>query len=241
MYANGNATAYAPEWGDRTGDRWSFAFNRLPLLDNEGQEIRYTLAEEPVEYYDSSIEGTTITNRLVPPEASYISVNGVKTWNDQNDARGLRPQSIVVRLLQDGAVIQEQTVTGENGWSYQFEQLPESDGYGHTYVYSVSEQMVQGYYAQVDGYNITNTILPVQEGGDDHAKSPARRVPPFEKHTEEELEDFIDIFDYDVPLWGGLLSTGDETPAYPYIFAGIGIAALCVLCIFGRRRKQPKQ
>ena len=210
------------------------------MTDANGRTIQYTLAETPVANYVSEVSGTTITNRLVSSEIAYISVSGTKTWNDQDNARGLRPQSIVVRLLQDGAVIQEKTVTEQDGWSYRFEQLPDTNGYGHTYVYTVSEQMVKGYYAQINGFDITNTILPERDGGrhDDPSAPKRSSVPPFEEHTEEEMEEFIDIFDYDIPLWGGLLSTGDEVPVYPYVFAGIGVAALAVLAIFGRRKKR---
>ncbi len=121
-----------------------------------------------------------------------------------------------------------------------------------------------GYYARQDGSNFSNYRLP---GGDVPPGQPGRpwepgqpgqpgqppespyyqppiperytptTPPPFREKTEEELEELIDIFDYDTPLWGGLLGTGDDMPVYPFIFAGIGVAALLVLFLFGRRRR----
>ena len=58
---------------------------------------------------------------------------------------------------------------------------------------------------------------------------------------EEELEDLVDLFDYGTPLWGELLKTGDETPIYPFIFGGVGVAALAaliLLTVFGKKKKE---
>jgi hypothetical protein len=58
---------------------------------------------------------------------------------------------------------------------------------------------------------------------------PTKSKPNFSKYTEEELEDLMDLFDYETPLYGGLLQTGDETPIYPFVFAGIGIILLVIV------------
>ena len=62
--------------------------------------------------------------------------------------------------------------------------------------------------------------------------------PSYSSRTEEELEDLADILDYDTPLYGGLLGTGDRTPIYPFIFAAVGAAALIILLVFGRKRRK---
>ena len=51
------------------------------------------------------------------------------------------------------------------------------------------------------------------------------------------MEDLIDLFDYMTPLWG-MLGTGDETPAYPYVFGGVGALAVVALAFFGRKRRK---
>ena len=55
---------------------------------------------------------------------------------------------------------------------------------------------------------------------------------------EEELEDLLTIFDYGVPLWGGLLGTGDEIPAYPFVFGGLGLLALAAYIALNRKGKR---
>ena len=46
----------------------------------------------------------------------------------------------------------------------------------------------------------------------------------------------IEIMDYDTPLWGGLMDTGDDIPVYPFVFAGLGLLALAALAALGRKK-----
>jgi len=235
LLANGEPTGIAPRWINRgeTAETWAFVFEDLPSMDENGATIRYTLEEAPVPYYETTIHGTTIVNTLIPQVPStYIDIAGNKTW--LNDTEEDRPESITVQLLCDGAVLEERTVTAGDDWAYSFGSLPMDNGYGHVYTYEVTEQMVSGYYLVVDGYNLMNVGVPTRERG----TPPEPRTPRFRDFPEEGLEDLIDIFDYDVPLWGGLLGTGSEVPAYPFVFAGVGVAALIVLFVFGRKKKK---
>ena len=52
------------------------------------------------------------------------------------------------------------------------------------------------------------------------------KLKQFANLTVEELEELIELFDYETPLYGELLKTGDETPVYPFIFIGIGLLIL---------------
>ena len=91
-----------------------------------------------------------------------------------------------------------------------------------------------------EGYDLINTLLPdrdTPEPGEEE-DTPSHYVPKYGQRTENELLDLIDLFDYDTPLFGFLLGTGEEdAPLYPYIFAGIGVVAVIVLIVFGRKRK----
>lgn len=60
------------------------------------------------------------------------------------------------------------------------------------------------------------------------------RLQQYRNMTEEELENIIDLFDYQVPLYGDLLATGDNLPIYPFIFGGISILILLYV-IFHKR------
>jgi len=59
--------------------------------------------------------------------------------------------------------------------------------------------------------------------------------PHFENLTEEQLEELIDIFGYEVPLYGELLPTGDNIPMYVYIALILGLASIIALVVLGKK------
>lgn len=68
----------------------------------------------------------------------------------------------------------------------------------------------------------------------------ARGLPQFQTYNAGELADMFELFDYGVPLFGGLLGTGLEIPIYPFIFGGCGVLALVLVLVFGRKKKEQK-
>ncbi|BBA93204.1 Cna B-type domain-containing protein [Streptococcus ruminantium] len=137
---------------------WSYKFSGLDQHDKDGEKIVYTVSEEKVDGYEMKVEGTNITNTHTPETTQ---VSGTKTWNDNNDQDGKRPQSITVNLLADGKVIKSQQVTAENDWKYTFTDLPKYAN-GKEIVYTVTENAVEGYTTTYDKYNITNSYTPGQ-------------------------------------------------------------------------------
>ncbi|MDQ8758704.1 Cna B-type domain-containing protein, partial [Streptococcus ruminantium] len=71
-------------------NNWEYTFTDLPKYAN-GKEIVYTVEEVKVDGYEMKVEGTNITNTHTPETTQ---VSGTKTWNDNNDQDGKRPQSI---------------------------------------------------------------------------------------------------------------------------------------------------
>ncbi|TXR69640.1 hypothetical protein DM800_02580 [Bacillus sp. AY18-3] len=132
---------------------WNYTFADLPAYDNDGNAYTYTVKEQPVAGYKSEVNGYNITNT----KDAKTSVSGTKTWKDGNATD--RPSSIQVDLLQNGNVIQTQEVTAANSWNYTFADLAQYDTNGVAYTYTVKEQPVAGYKSEVNGYNITNTIV----------------------------------------------------------------------------------
>ena len=255
LYADGTLVNATPTWRGNRTSTWTYTFSGLPALTSGGKEITYTVREVPVPGYESSVSGFTITNKLPPrTPKEYKEITGVKTWVDDDNAGGKRPSFITVHLLRNGVEVATRTVTAETGWNYSFGMQPVDDGYGNLYHYEVREDGIPGYFCRVDGVNLINTALPNTPGNpnvptdsDSEYTPTGRRVqtrktatppPEFDKYGEEELEEMTDIFDYGTPLWGGLLGTGDETPIYPYIFAGVGVVAVVALLVFGRKRKK---
>ena len=237
--------------------RWTFTFSDLPAVDGSGATITYTVRETPVDGYTSSVSGLTITNHLDKKEPKeYTEFSGIKTWNDNDNARGLRPTYITVHLLRDGVVVETRTANAGTGWRYDFGRQPVDDGYGNKYTYEVREDAVSGYFARTSGMDLTNTPLeggtpPVPgdntppEGSKGARESvPSRKsatpLPPFEGKSDEEFEELFDLFGYGTPLFGQLLGTGDYTPLYPFIFGGIGALAVILLLVLGRKKKKTR-
>ena len=240
LYADGELTDAKPTWTDTDSDNWSYAFNGLPS-EKDGVAIEYTVRELPVDGYETSISGTTITNTLIPREPERVTLSGQKTWVDGDNADGKRPNHITVRLLRDGREVESRVVTAATGWKYAFEKQPVDDGYGNKYTYTLQEDAVPGYFSRIDGLNVTNTRLPEKPKTPDEKRPPSDRrgtSPKFGRLNMEELEDLIDLFGYDTPLWGGLLGTGDETPVWPFAFAGAGLLAVIALLATGKRRRR---
>ena len=102
--------------------------------------------------------------------------------------------------------------------------------------YGVKKQQL--YVGMMDGQNIVNAYIPIDVINPVDPDSPTipQRILDNGVLTEEELEEFLEIIDYDVPLFGGLLATGDDTPIYPSIFLGIGLIILLILIILEKRK-----
>ena len=45
---------------------WTYHFDNLDVVDDAGNVIAYTVSEEPVEGYETTIEGSNITNTRTP-------------------------------------------------------------------------------------------------------------------------------------------------------------------------------
>ncbi|GAA0462923.1 Cna B-type domain-containing protein [Alkalibacillus silvisoli] len=130
---------------------WKYTFEDLEAYDENGKAYQFTVEENSVEGYDTSIEGFDITNLRV----GEVDVSGTKTWKDDNSED--RPKSIKVDLLQNGTVIDTATVTADDQWTYSFTELDQYDDEGLPYKYTVEEQDVAGYVSEITGYDITNT------------------------------------------------------------------------------------
>ena len=133
-------------------NNWAFTWNGL---DRDGA---YTVTEDAVDGYESSVgdvvlgeDGVwrvTVTNTLKEEEQPEVhDLIVTKTWDDNNDAAGNRPESVTVRLYQNGKAVEGAEpveLTAANGWSYTWKDLPAAGG-----EYSVVENEVEGYVSNV--------------------------------------------------------------------------------------------
>ena len=140
---------------------WSYRFTDLPKNEG-GKAIDYKVSEEAVEGYDVKIDGFNITNTHTPETTE---VTGTKTWDDNNNQDGIRPDSVTVNLLADGIPTgQTAEVNADTDWKYEFTDLPvfEVGSVGKKVVYTVTEDAVDGYQrtTPADAFDITNTHTP---------------------------------------------------------------------------------
>ncbi len=153
LLANGVDTGQTKEVSQT--DNWTYQFENLPKYQN-GQEIVYTVSEDSVGGYETIISGFNITNSHTPETTE---VSGTKTWNDNDDQDGKRPDSITVNLLANGTKVTSQEVTADTNWTYTFSNLAKYAN-GSAITYTVTEDSVDNYTTTINGYDITNSYTP---------------------------------------------------------------------------------
>ncbi len=128
---------------------WSYTFTDLAKYDKEGNLITYTIKEDAVTGYTSTVSGHDVTNTQQTTE-----VSGMKTWLDDESAD--RPDIITVQVKNGEEIVQSLEVTAEDDWSYTFKDLPKYDKAGKEINYSINEKAVDGYKTIINGFDITN-------------------------------------------------------------------------------------
>ena len=157
LYSNDKPEGEAVELSE--SNQWTYTWSKL-AAKKAGKDITYTVKEtsELPEGYTSEVsgsakEGFTITNSHTPET---IEISGTKTWDDNNNQDGARPDSITVRLKADGVEKDSRIVTAKEDWKYSFTRLPKYKA-GNEISYSVTEDKVEGYKTTINGTNITNS------------------------------------------------------------------------------------
>ncbi len=160
LYADGQKSGGEVELNG--GNNWTTTWNNLPEKA-AGKTIEYTVKEVgTVNGYttatgkDSSNGSIIICNKHTPEKTT---ISGKKTWDDANNQDGKRPSSIIVNLLADGNKVAEKEVTADNGWKYDFKDLPKYQN-GREITYTVTENSVSEYNAKICGCNIKNSYTP---------------------------------------------------------------------------------
>ena len=147
---------------------WTVEFTKLAKY-KAGKKITYTVTEEKVSEYESSITDFNITNKYTPKAIDY---KVTKVWNDANDQDGKRPKSVTVQLFKsvDGSkpvavegkklTLTAKDKTDANTWVASFTNLPQYEA-GKEITYSIDEVDVPaGYKASVTGQVVTNNYTP---------------------------------------------------------------------------------
>lgn len=165
LYANGEDKDKTLELS--ADNDWKGTFENLTWGDDEGNQIAYTVVEDPVKGYTPSVAQAstayTVTNVHKP---ATVRFRGTKAWDDQDDAQGARPASVTLHLLADGKVVKTVTATAGKGWAYDFGDMPKYGYYangkgGRDIAYTVTEDYVPGYVSDTTNHNaVSNRYDP---------------------------------------------------------------------------------
>ena len=124
---------------------WKYRFTNLAKYASDGHEIEYTVREEKVEGYETTISGTaksgyTITNRIT----GKVTIAVRKKWIGKEGNR------VVVNLYANGKKVGSQALTKDKDWQYTFTNLEKYEN-GQEIEYTVKEEKVEGYTTKIEG------------------------------------------------------------------------------------------
>ena len=186
LYANGKQ---AEAINVTAKDGWKWNFTNLPKYEN-GSEIRYTITEDMVSDYQSEINGMNVINHYSPHQ---VSISVTKNWQDKNDADGIRPDFVTVKLYANGKDTGKKLVLNQDSnWTGSFDNLDEYAD-GMKILYTITEINVEGYDMSISGSAETGFVISNRHIPEEHNNF----TPP---DGSPRTGDYIDL-----SLWVSLL------------------------------------
>lgn len=212
--------------------RWTYEFINLPKYvqgheNDDNYLINYTVQEDTVSGYETTINGYNIINKHTP---KLINISVEKIWNDDNNNDGLRPESITIRLYKgegaDKVEVTSYTLTSANttdsgSWTYEFTDLPEREN-GKKIIYTITEDEVSNYAGEVtgnmaDGFTITNAHtnitrdLTVEKVWQDSSNNDGKRPESITIRLYKVIDkEFIEVPNTTVTLTSANATTNDN-------------------------------
>ena len=95
--------------------------------------------------------------------AERISYTAHIIWDDNEDENEKRPDSVTIRLNANGEQLGDDVTIAEDAdgkWEYTFTDLRAIDEDGYAIIYSIDEETPVGYFTEITGNIIKNTIHP---------------------------------------------------------------------------------
>ncbi|MCI3860396.1 Cna B-type domain-containing protein [Lactococcus garvieae] len=117
----------------------------------------YALDTTPNPFKVVSGQNSAVTLEMYNSQA--IQISGTKTWVDDDNTMGLRPELITINLYQNNKKIKSAKIGEKNKWKYTFEGLPKYNNLGEEYSYRVEEEKVKYYEMKQNGFDFTNTLV----------------------------------------------------------------------------------
>ena len=160
-------------------NNWTYTFKDLPVYDEAGNRITYTIDEVvanvedqvKLDLYNKSIENGVITNTFDPSkltDKTEVSVTKVWANMDSDAAKANTLTSIKLQVKNGDMVVAEQVVTANEDWKHTFTELPVYDEAGNRITYTIDEVAVNAedqaklglYNKSIENRVITNTFDP---------------------------------------------------------------------------------
>lgn len=182
-----------------TSKTWTATFTGLPLYNEAGDQLYYYALETQIggqtpikaddgcylvtigskEYHFRFSFDTTTTGsyKTTLVNVEYSDITGTKSWKDNSDAYGTRPDGITLALYRKAGTGAEEVVNGADGkplqptwvksgdtWTFIYNHLPQANAQGEAYTYRVEEIQTTGpaggdqYTVTQNGMNLTNTL-----------------------------------------------------------------------------------
>ena len=160
-------------------NNWRHIFGELDKVNSQNQKYYYYAIEQGTPDEDMEViydhgepTETTVAFTTAITNRGYTDIPVSKTWWDDSDAQGLRPETLKLTLYRrtdpaaQGEVAGEVTLSAKNAqdgnadvWTYTFEHLPDTDGSGNPYTYWVEEEHLESYTVTGSGtLALTNTL-----------------------------------------------------------------------------------
>ena len=162
LYQNGvelTDKAVTLKGGIKENGTESYVFEDLPKYSTDGTEYVYTIKEDNINGYTSSGEANVKNNYVITNTydgGEKVVINGTKTWVNVKDVS--KVPDITIRVLRDGKEIHSIIVpSGTTTYEISAESMVKYAPDGHEYEYELTEDKLDGFKSERDGYNFTNT------------------------------------------------------------------------------------
>ena len=120
---------------------WKAEFTQMSIVNEAGMRYLYSFEEEPVPGYESSVQfnGMNSYTLINVHPNEQVTLEGVKLWEDNSDALGLRPDQVTLNLYRDGEMIDSRTVKANRygECKYSFGKQDKYSPGGKEYIYHI--------------------------------------------------------------------------------------------------------
>ena len=135
--------------------KWKYSYI-ADRFDDDGNEITYTIEEQPIIGWSPEYDGYDIHNTYIATEVVIIS--GQKFWDHGSNPVSKRPTSVTIIILADGKEYTSIVVDASTDWKYAIE-VPKYDLDDNLITYTVDEKFIANYIKEINGFNITNRFV----------------------------------------------------------------------------------